>query len=471
MAAGEQQPAPAGRRQQQLQVGGGVAVEKGFPTHAQVALEVVEHQQQRFLGQNLLQQPQPQLLVQAVLPQGLGQGPQGRASRQGQGQTQLPADRQQIKATAVAGDQPAVVRQSLHHPPGHTALAHPADAAQQHAPRCPVAQPAQAEAQLPAPAHQITDRQLGHGAEQRWRGRRPQRLLVGAQIRQGPFLARPIEGGGGGLRQGVGQGGSLLQPLQPLGLQLLSRCGQGAAGQHGFTAAEVAVEGAGQVGGIAVAHRGLHRHHAGDARLDQGLGQAGGGARFNAAVTAVEHHQGQGAAQRTQRGHQQLRRDRHRLAEFILQLQRPGGAVTAEVKHVVGIGGDRGGDLLGMAHLQNLHRHVVVPLGRFHGIEDVLQLPLVVEQRGAGALIRSTHRHQHLQRPRQRWQRRRGRGGQSAAQQHCGPQGEQASISQRQHFIGQPQQLRILRLDLHQHRHAHPGAIHQPAQGCGGARR
>ena len=195
----------------------------------------------------------------------------------------------------------------------------------------------------------------------------------------------------------------------PLRFQLLAGRRQGPAGQHRLAAAEMAIERSGQFTGVAVAHAGLHRHHAGNARLDQCLGQAGAHAGLHAAVAGVEHHQRQGPPQLPQRRHQLRRRDRHRLAVLILQLQAAGAAMAAQMQHVVGVRLDRLGDRLGVAHLQDLHLHVVEPLGRLYRIENVLQLPLVVEHRRCrAALIGGPHRHQHLQRPRQGGLRRRG---------------------------------------------------------------
>ena len=472
MAAGEQKPAPPRRRHQGVEPAGRIGIQEGLAAGGEVLLEVVEHQQQGAQGQGLLQEVQPQRVVQLWAEQGRGQVASLLAPRK-QGQAHRLPDRPQVKAAAVTGDRPALLRQPLHHPPRHTALAHPANAAQQHAPvPLAVAQVPQAGAQLPAPTHQITDRQLGNGPRQLPHRRLPQGLLVAPEVGQGPLLPGAIESGGGGLRQDLGQGGTPAQALLPLRLQLLARRRQGAGSQHRLATAEVAVEGAGQLAGVAVAHRGLHRHHAGDAGLDQGLGQAGAGAGLNAAVAGVEHHQRQGPAQPPQRRHQRLRRDRHRLADLILQLQQTRGAVAAQMQHVVGVGLDRGGDLGGMAHLQDLHRHVVAALGGLHGIENVLQLTLVIEQRRAsGALIGGAHRHEHFQGPRQRRGRGRGRRWQATPQHHWALKGQRASVGQPQRLIGQAQQLRILRLDLHQHRVAHAGPIHQPRQSLGRARR
>ena len=472
MAAGEQKPAPPRRRHQGVQPVGRIGIQEGLAAAGEVLFEVIEHQQQGPQGQGLLQEAQPQRVVQLLSEQGLGQVASLLAPRE-QGQTHRLPDRPQIKAAAVAGDRPALLRQPLHHAPRHTAFAHPADAAEQHAPGLlAVAQVPQAGAQLPAAAHQITNRQLGNGPRQLPHRRLPQGLLVATEIGQGPLLSGAIKGGSGGLRQGLGQGGALAQALLPLRLQLLARRRQGAGGQHRLATAEVAVEGAGQLAGVAVAHRGLHRHHAGDAGLDQGLGQAGAGAGLDAAVAGVEHHQRQGPAQPPQRRHQLLRRDRHRLADLILQLQQARGAVAAEMQHVVSVGLDRGGDLGGVAHLQNLHSHVVAALGGLHGIEDVLQLALVIEHhRAGGALIGSTHGHEHLQGACQGRERVPGRRWQASPQHHRGLDRQQAAIGQPQRLIGQSQQLRILRLDLHQHRVADAGPIHPPRQGLGRARR
>ena len=473
MSAGEQQRAPLGAGEQLLQGAGRIGIEEGFATGAQVLLEVVEHQQQGLLLEQLLHQPRPQPLVEVVTQQQIGQRPGARAAPLLQRQAQLQADRPQVETTAVAGDHPALFRQPLHQTARHTALAHPADAAQQHtAGRLGVAQAPQTGAQLPAPPHQVADRQLGHRPQQlahRWLA---QRLLVEPEIGQGLLLAGAVQGRGGRLRQDFGARGALGQAPLPLRLQLTPRRRQGSTRQHRFAAAELAIEAAGQLAGIAVAHRGLHRHHTGDAGLDQGLGQAGRGADLHAAMAAVEHHQREGPPERPQRGHQIFRCGEHGAAEFILKLQAARGAMATQVQHVIGIDGNRGSDLLGVPHLQNFDGHVVEPLGRLHRIEDVLKLALVIEhRRAAETLIRGTHRHQHLQWPRQRGRRWRGRGGQATPQHHRRLDRQQPPIRQPQGLKRQPQQLRIRRLDLHQHRGAQGGAIQQLHQGFGGSRR
>ena len=238
VAAGEQQGAPRGAGEQLLQGAGRVGVEEGFATHAQVLLEVVEHQQQRLLLEQLLHQTRPQPLVEVGEQQLIGQRPGARATPLLQRQTQLQADQAQVETAAVAGDHPAVFRQPLHHPARHAAFAHPADAAQQHTPgRLVVAQAPQTRPQLPAPPHQIADRQLGHRPQQLAQRRLAQRLLLDSEISQGLLLAGAIEGGGGRLRQGFGARGALGQPPLALLLQLAPRRRQGATRQHRFAAA------------------------------------------------------------------------------------------------------------------------------------------------------------------------------------------------------------------------------------------
>ena len=189
-------------------------------------------------------------------------------------------------------------------------------------------------------------------------------------------------------------------------------------------------------------------------------------------MAAVEHHQRQGPPDRPQRGHQIFRCGEHGAAELILQLQAARGAMAAQMQHVISIHGDRGGDLLGVPHLQKFDGHVVEALGRLHGIKNVLQLALVIEHGRAGeALIRSTHRHQHLQRPRQRGRRWRGRGGQATPQHHRRLDRQQPPIRQPQGFKRQAQQLRIHRLDLHQHSGAQRCPVQQLPQRFGGSGR
>ena len=163
VAASEQQPAPPRRREQPLQLGSRIGIQKGCAAGAQVLLEVVEHEQQRLLGQQLAQEPPAQLVLQGWLEQQLGQRPGAGAALLQQGQAHLQADRPQVQPAAVAGDRPAILRQPLHHPARQAALAHPADAPQQHPTAlAAVAQASQAGAQLAATAHQIANRQLGH---------------------------------------------------------------------------------------------------------------------------------------------------------------------------------------------------------------------------------------------------------------------------------------------------------------------
>ena len=466
VAAGEKQSAPLGRREQPHQVPARIPIEERFATGAEILLKVVEHQKQRLLGQQPLQQPKAQLVVEILPQQGVGQGPTPLSTGLHQRQAHLQADRPRIKSAAMAGDHPAILRQPPHHPARHTALPHPTDAAKQHAAWTPgIPKSPQAGANLPTSTHQITNRQLGHRSGQLAHRRITQGLLVKPEVGQGPLLSRAVESGGGSLRQIGGQGGPLVQPSPPLRLQLLTRQRQGAAGQHRFNAAEMAVKGPGQLGGVAVAHRGLHCHHSGDAGLDQGLSQTGADAGLHAPMAGVQHHQRQRAAERADRRYQLSRRDGHRLAVLVFQLQAARSAMAAEMQHVIGISFDGRGDLIGMAHLQDLHLHVVASLSWLHRVQDVLHFPLVIQHGGGPSpLVRGADRHQHFEGARQRRGRGRGWSRQPSPHQHGGLDRQQPAIGKPHGLERQPQQLRVFRLDLHQHRRSHLSAIQQPCQ-------
>ena len=98
-----------------------------------------------------------------------------------------------------------------------------------------------------------------------------------------------------------------------------------------------------------------------------------------------------------------LRRGGNGFAVFVLEFELPRAAVAGEVKHMVDVPLDRRRDDLGMAHLEDAHLDVLMPLGHLHRVEDVLQLPLVVEHGGAGvALVGGADRDEDLDRSRQR---------------------------------------------------------------------
>ena len=100
---------------------------------------------------------------------------------------------------------------------------------------------------------------------------------------------------------------------------------------------------------------------------------------LHAAVAGVQEHQGQRPAVAADGLDQLLRRGGDGLAVLVFELELPRAAVAGEVQHVVGVALDRRGDDPGMAHLEDPHLDVLMPLGRLHRVEDVLQLPLVVE--------------------------------------------------------------------------------------------
>ena len=57
--------------------------------------------------------------------------------------------------------------------------------------------------------------------------------------------------------------------------------------------------------------------------------------------------------------------------------------MTREMQHVIGIGLERAADDDRVAHFEDANLAVLVALRRFDGVENVLQLPLLVEHGSA----------------------------------------------------------------------------------------
>ena len=159
----------------------------------------------------------------------------------------------------------------------------------------------------------------------------------------------------------------------------------------------------------------------------------------------------------------------NRLAVFVLELELPRAAVAGEVEHVVGVPFDRRRDDLGMAHLEDANLDVLMPLGHLHRVEDVLQLPLVVEHGGAGvALIEGADRDEDLDRSRQRWLRLHGDPDRSSHRDHGRDRGEQAVVRQSQRLEGQAEQLGVVRLEADLDHGPHVAPRHQVGDGLAG---
>ncbi len=100
-----------------------------------------------------------------------------------------------------------------------------------------------------------------------------------------------------------------------------------------------------------------------------------------------------------------------------------------------------------------------------HAVEDVLQLPLLVEHRGGGLpLVRRPHGDQELERP---GGRREGLGceGRRPAQDHDGEvERQQPAVRQAQGLEGQAEEVGGVGLEQHLDRGPHAAAVGEPGQ-------
>ena len=265
-----------------------------------------------------------------------------------------------------------------------------------------------------------------------------QGLLVRRKIRQVWFFPAQVEHGGGVFRRH--HRFTLGRLLGPLPLQLPPRQGQSPAGAHFFPQGQVLVDEMGQVRGVDIAYRCLHGQHRGNALLQQVIRQACTCCRCHAAVAGIQEDQGQGPTRLAQGTDQILCRHRHFLTQFVFQDEFARSAVAGEVQHVVAVPLNGLGDLGGMAHFQDAHLGVAVALERFHRVENLLQLPFVV-QHGVVALVfvGRAHRHQHLERSGHGFLDGCGNSGQRSHHHHILVQGKSLTIAQAQ---GLPWQAR-----------------------------
>lgn len=226
----------------------------------------------------------------------------------------------------------------------------------------------------------------------------PQRHLVEREVCQRLFFTGNEERGRGVLGLRLEEGGAALHRREAVALQIPAGLRQGAARQQPLTAGQMLVEGAREPGRVEIAHGGLHRQHPGHTRPQQRLGEARGLAVVDAAMAGVEQDQRQRPPFLLERSDQLSGRCGYGAAVFVLQHKHPGVAVAGEVEHVVGVGLDRRADHGGMTHLENAHLGVPAAVRWLNRVEDVLQLPLLIENRRGGlSLVGRAHGDEDLE--------------------------------------------------------------------------
>ena len=148
--------------------------------------------------------------------------------------------------------------------------------------------------------------------------------------------------------------------------------GEGAAGGGPVGGVELAVEGGGQLAGVAVADLCLHCQHFGYAGLDERLGEAAGLAGGRAAVAGGKEYQRQGMTRGAQGVGKIGGAHRHGGAVFVFELDLAGAAVAGEVEHVVLVGGEGVADGVRVADFEDAYLGVAVLGGFFEGVENAL---------------------------------------------------------------------------------------------------
>jgi hypothetical protein len=201
-----------------------------------------------------------------------------------------------------------------------------------------------------------------------------------------------------------------------------------------------------------IADRSLHGDQGWNAAAQQRLGEARGLTARNAAVAGIDQHQRQrpsGAAnwrQQTGRGGAQC------AALFVLKFQRARQAVAGQMQHMIGIEPDCVSDDFGMSDFENADLAVLMEPGRFDPIENVLQLPFLVEHRaGTRSFIRGGDGNQDFQRPGERRLRFAVKAERPAHHHDGRLQGEHPAAGQAGRLEGQSKQFGPIRLpaDFH----------------------
>ena len=461
VAAGDQDLAHACRPQQGAEHEAGGLVQEARAAQGQVVLEVVQHQQDPVIGEQGLELGEPHLVRQlGIQQQGADLGDPALQQHElgAQGQGQLP----ESEASHRGAHRPAVLRQAGHDAPGQRALAHPADAADQHPrpaaqpldhPRVVAQHPGDPAERRPA-ANELVHPQQGHDPHGGQRGLRGGRFLGQPVVDEGALLRRGEQGRGGVLGDQTRVALAPRQGLAPLLLHLPPGMGQGAAGQGGLAAAQVLVEGPGQAGGVPIRDTGLHGDDERQSLGQQALGEAprlGAPAVgvAGAAETGGEKDQGRAPSVRAQAGGQLPRGDGDGAAVLVLQLDEARTAVAREVDDMVGTRENRLANLVRVADLQDLDLRIAILASPVDGVEDGRELALVVEHGVPGAvLVRRAECDQDAQGSRQGVHRDRRDAHGTALHQDAGLEGGDAPVRKPGHLEGQGQEIGV-GLDLH----------------------
>ena len=259
-------------------------------------------------------------------------------------------------------------------------------------------------AELPPPPDQVVDAELRDrpgDVVDRADAERPCRAQKSASGRSSPATKRL----GVAYSGCVCSGGAAAPPpaarSSSLRASARARLASGCSGER-----EVLVEGAGQLDGVEVADGRLHGQHGGDAGAQQRLGQAGGLPVRTPPWQAFSSTSGSGRSF-ADGIHELVGGRPDGAAVLVLQLERPGSRGRRG-----GARGTRPPRWLcrspRVAHLQDAHLDVLVPLGNLNGVQDVLQLVLMVQDRRAGVpLVWRPDGDEHLDRPGQRLAARR----------------------------------------------------------------
>ncbi len=404
IAASEEQASLAaqGLLRQRHQCHLGARVEELLAAVLEVLLEVVQQEQHALFRDGLVDQA---LLLR--LADGLRNEPiaeQDRGLRLGIPQRRADAGEHLVQsiATGVHGDNPAILDQPLHRATDQRTLADAADAGHDGADMIGIGVANRLEhlAQFAAAPDQVIHPELGHRSAEVIDRRHVQRLPLRAEIGDRDLLAGDEERCGGifGRRMQTAAERALASRLD-----VLSRRRQRTAGPQVFTFEQAGVEGPSQIGGIAVADGRLHGEHRRRTLVQQRLGKAGAWPFIvdvrHAAVTGVEQHHRQGTARALQRRKKIRRCHGHGAAILVFQLEFARTAMARQVKHMVGIAGERRGDLVGVADFQDSHLRVILLIQRFHRVEDVLEFAFLVEnRRRERSDVGRAHCHQDLQR-------------------------------------------------------------------------
>lgn len=144
---------------------------------------------------------------------------------------------------------------------------------------------------------------------------------------------------------------------------------------------------------------------------------------------------------------ERLRRDAHRGAVFVLELDHARSAVAGEVQHVELVVRECTADLHWVADLEEAHLDVVVARGWRDRVQNSLQLALEVEHRvGRPAFVGRADSHDYLER------RRRGTTGQGLGAGDDAPHGDAGrergdSTIEARSFEGQREERRFARFE------------------------